>query len=85
MELTKEKILEVLSTIIEPDLKKDLVTLKMIKDIEIYNYVGGFISQFEIYNMNANLKDILGNNGVYFIVIRDTDNHHYFTKYYFGE
>lgn len=32
--INKEKILEALSTVEEPDLKKDLVTLNMIKDIE---------------------------------------------------
>ena len=33
--ITKEKVLEALSTVEEPDLKKDLVTLGMIKDIEV--------------------------------------------------
>jgi len=33
--VTEELILKALSTVIEPDLHKDLVTLKMIKDIEI--------------------------------------------------
>lgn len=33
--VTKEKLLQALSTVEEPDLKKDLVTLKMISDIEI--------------------------------------------------
>jgi ATP-binding protein involved in chromosome partitioning len=35
MELTKEKILEVLSTIIEPDLKKDIVTLDLVEHITV--------------------------------------------------
>ncbi len=35
MAITKEDILKALSTVQEPDLKKDLVTLNMIKDIEI--------------------------------------------------
>ncbi|HNG85119.1 MAG TPA: P-loop NTPase, partial [Bacteroidia bacterium] len=35
MQITKEKVLEALSYVQEPDLKKDLVTLNMIKDIEI--------------------------------------------------
>lgn len=34
MTITKEKILQALSTVEEPDLKKDLVTLNMIRDIE---------------------------------------------------
>ena len=33
--MTKEKILEALSNVQEPDLGKDLVTLNMVKDIEI--------------------------------------------------
>ncbi len=33
--ITKEKVLQALSTVEEPDLKKDLVTLNMIRDIEI--------------------------------------------------
>ncbi len=33
--INKEKILQVLSTVQEPDLKQDLVTLGMIKDIEV--------------------------------------------------
>lgn len=35
MQITKEQVLKALSTVQEPDLKKDLVTLNMIKDIEI--------------------------------------------------
>lgn len=35
MELTKENILKALSNVQDPDLKKDLVTLNMIKDVEI--------------------------------------------------
>jgi ATP-binding protein involved in chromosome partitioning len=33
--INKEKVLQALSTVEEPDLKKDLVTLGMIQDIEI--------------------------------------------------
>lgn len=32
--INKEKILQALSTVQEPDLKKDLVTLGMIRDVE---------------------------------------------------
>ena len=32
--MTKEKVLEALSNVQEPDLGKDLVTLNMVKDIE---------------------------------------------------
>ncbi len=35
MSLTKEKVLEALSYVEEPDLKKDLVTLNMIRDVEV--------------------------------------------------
>lgn len=35
MEITKEKVLDALSNVIEPDLGKDLVTLNMIKDVEV--------------------------------------------------
>jgi ATP-binding protein involved in chromosome partitioning len=35
MSITKEKVLEALSYVDDPDLKKDLVTLNMIRDIEI--------------------------------------------------
>src|SRR5438046_10740541 len=38
--MTKEEILKALSTVQEPDLGKDLITLNMVKDIEIEgNYV----------------------------------------------
>ncbi|MEX1188375.1 MAG: Mrp/NBP35 family ATP-binding protein [Bacteroidia bacterium] len=33
--ITKENVLDALSNVIEPDLKKDLVTLKMIEDVEV--------------------------------------------------
>jgi len=35
MDITKEKVLEALSYVEDPDLKKDLVTLNMIRDIQI--------------------------------------------------
>ena len=35
LKINKEEILKALSTVPEPDLKKDLVTLNMIKDIEL--------------------------------------------------
>src|SRR6185369_8968223 len=38
--MTKEEILKALSTVQEPDLGKDIVTLNMVKDVEIEgNYV----------------------------------------------
>ena len=35
MNISKEKVLQALSTVEDPDLKKDLVTLGMIQDLEI--------------------------------------------------
>jgi ATP-binding protein involved in chromosome partitioning len=35
MEITKEKVIAALSQVQDPDLKKDLVTLKMIEDLEV--------------------------------------------------
>ena len=35
--MTENDILKALSTVQEPDLKKDLVTLNMVRDIEITN------------------------------------------------
>ena len=35
MDITRERVLEALKNVEDPDLKKDLVTLGMIKDLEI--------------------------------------------------
>jgi ATP-binding protein involved in chromosome partitioning len=35
MEITQEKVLEVLSNVMEPDLKKDIVTLNLVEDLEV--------------------------------------------------
>jgi len=71
MEITKEKILEVLGNVLEPDLKKDLVTLNLIEDIQINgNKIELLIN---IYNtalhakkrmqeaVDFNLKQVFGN------------------------
>lgn len=42
MELTKENLLKALSEVIDPDLKKDLVTLGMIQNIHIDDYKAAF-------------------------------------------
>ena len=40
--ITKEKILEKLSNVLDPDIKKDLVTLNMIKNIKINDLEASF-------------------------------------------
>ncbi len=42
MELTKENILKVLGNVMEPDMKKDIVTLNLIKNIELGENKVGF-------------------------------------------
>ena len=57
--MTKEKVLQALSNVQEPDLGKDLVTLNMIKDIEIN---GNDISFTVVLTTPAcPLKDMIGN------------------------
>jgi ATP-binding protein involved in chromosome partitioning len=57
--MTTEKILEALSNVQEPDLGKDLVTLNMVKDIEIS---GNDVSFTVILTTPAcPLKDMIGN------------------------
>jgi len=57
--MTKEKILEALSNVQEPDLGKDLVTLNMVKDIEIN---GNNISFTIVLTTPAcPLKEMIGN------------------------
>jgi ATP-binding protein involved in chromosome partitioning len=58
--MTKEKVLEALSTVQEPDLGKDIVTLNMIHDIVIE---GNYISFTLVLTTPAcPLKDLLKNN-----------------------
>jgi ATP-binding protein involved in chromosome partitioning len=57
--MTKEKILEALSNVQEPDLGKDLVTLNMVKDIEIEgNYVSFTVT---LTTPACPLKDMIKN------------------------
>ena len=57
--MTKEKILEALSNVQEPDLGKDLVTLNMVKDIEVS---GNDVSFTVVLTTPAcPLKDIINN------------------------
>jgi len=58
--MTKEKILEALGTVQEPDLGKDLVTLNMVQDIVIEKY---FVSFTVVLTTPAcPLKDLIKNN-----------------------
>ncbi len=70
--MTTEKILEALSNVQEPDLGKDLVTLNMIKDIEIS---GNNVSFTVILTTPAcPLKDMIGNacvNAIKLLVNKD--------------
>lgn len=70
--MTTEKILEALSNVQEPDLGKDLVTLNMIKDIEIN---GNNVSFTVILTTPAcPLKDMIGNacvNAIKLLVNKD--------------
>src|SRR5579862_4158289 len=55
--MTKEKVLDALSNVQEPDLGKDIVTLNMVKDIEI---AGNYISFTVVLTTPAcPLKDLI--------------------------
>ena len=57
--MTKEKVLEALSNVQEPDLGKDLVTLNMVKDVEIE---GNYVSFTVVLTTPAcPLKDMIKN------------------------
>lgn len=58
--MTKEKILEALSTVQEPDLGKDLVTLNMVQDIVIEKYYVSFT--VVLTTPACPLKDLIRNN-----------------------
>jgi ATP-binding protein involved in chromosome partitioning len=70
--MTKEKILEALSNVQEPDLGKDLVTLNMIQDIEIN---GNDVSFTIVLTTPAcPMKDLMGNastNAIKLLVNKD--------------
>jgi ATP-binding protein involved in chromosome partitioning len=70
--MTKDKILEALSNVQEPDLGKDIVTLNMVKDIEIE---GNYISFTVVLTTPAcPLKDMIKNacvNAVKLLVNKD--------------
>ena len=72
--MTKEKILEALSNVQEPDLGKDLVTLNMVKDIEIE---GNNVSFTVVLTTPAcPLKDMIRNacvNAIKILVNKDAE------------
>ena len=70
--MTKEKILEALSNVQEPDLGKDLVTLNMIKDIEINGQEVSFT--VVLTTPACPMKEMIGNacmNAVKLLVNKD--------------
>src|SRR5687767_6178287 len=58
--MTKEKVLEALSTVQEPDLGKDIVTLNMVKDIVIEKFYVSFT--VVLTTPACPLKDLIKNN-----------------------
>ncbi|RZL30907.1 MAG: iron-sulfur cluster assembly protein, partial [Pedobacter sp.] len=59
MIITEEKVLAALSHVEDPDLKKDLVTLKMIKDVKIEDKKVSFT--LELTTPACPMKDMLKN------------------------
>lgn len=72
--MTREKILEALTNVQEPDLGKDLVTLNMVKDVEID---GKKVSFTVVLTTPAcPLKDVIGNacvNAIKLLVDKDAE------------
>jgi ATP-binding protein involved in chromosome partitioning len=70
--MTKEKVLEALSNVQEPDLGKDIVTLNMVKDIQIE---GNYISfTVQLTTPACPLKDMIKNacvNAIKLLVSKD--------------
>ena len=60
MEITEEKVMMALSTVIDPDFQKDLVTLNMIKDVRIDGQHVYFT--IELTTPACPMKDQLGND-----------------------
>ncbi len=59
MNITPEQVLTALSNVEDPDLKKDLVTLNMIKDLSIDNHIVSFT--LELTTPACPMKDMLKN------------------------
>jgi ATP-binding protein involved in chromosome partitioning len=68
MSIQKEQVLEALSQVQDPDLKKDLVTLGMIKDLEIEGNKISF--QVVLTTPACPLKEVIKNNCIQ--VLKDT-------------
>src|SRR6202012_2381539 len=81
MSITKEQILQALGNVEEPDLKKDLVTLNMIQDIQID---GNKVSFSVILTTPAcPLKAMIENacrNAIHYFVSKDADVHIHMTS-----
>src|SRR6202161_2300260 len=79
--MTKEKVLEALSNVQEPDLGKDIVTLNMVKDIKIE---GNYVSFTVVLTTPAcPLKDMIKNaciNAVKLLVNKDAMVNVHFTS-----
>lgn len=79
--MTKEKVLEALSNVQEPDLGKDLVTLNMVKDIEIE---GNKVSFTVVLTTPAcPMKDMIGNacvHAIKLLVNKEAEVHVNFTS-----
>lgn len=74
MIITKEQVLAALSHVEDPDLKKDLVTLNMIKDVKIENKTVGFT--LELTTPACPMKEMLKNactNAVKHFVLADAE------------
>lgn len=72
--MTEKDLLKALSTVEEPDLKKDLVTLNMVKDIHIENNSVSFT--VVLTTPACPLKDIIKNrcmNAIHTLVNKDAD------------
>lgn len=74
MNITKVQVLQALSNVEDPDLKKDLVTLNMIKDLEVSDHLVKF--KLELTTPACPMKDMLKNactNAIKHLVSNDLE------------
>ena len=64
-QITKDAVLKALSTVDDPDLKKDLVTLNMVKEITIVD--NKIIAEVELTTPACPLKDLIKNDCIHAI------------------